>query len=330
MSLKINPERTFKILITGASGFIGTNLLQYYLEKGNDVVNIDFKPPQNHEHFNYWKNIDITDYTSLEEEVLRFEPDYVLHMAAKTDLDGKSLSEYNANIEGVRNILSVLKKCRRLKRVIFSSSQLVCAGRMPVDDDDYYIVNLYGESKKQGELILKTDKDIPFEWLIVRPTSIWGPWFGEPYLNFYNMVLSGKYFHIGSKSCTKTFGYIGNLVHQVNELLHINYENISNEGVFYLGDFEPYNIEEWANEIAEEAGIKILRVPFLLIKTLALVGDMLGKLNIKFPMTSYRLHNMTTDVNLDLSKTEKLVPLLPFTRIQGVRQTLDWMRTKLN
>lgn len=315
-----------RILITGASGFIGTNLLEYFSKKKYEVLNIDFNPPQNSMQNDYWKNIDITNAADLEKEILDFNPDYVVHLAARTDLDGKTLDDYNANTLGVQNILNVLKKCKNLKRVIFASSQLVCKGRMPVNDDDYYTVNLYGESKKMGELIIKNDTNIPFEWVIIRPTSIWGPWFREPYRNFFDILLSKKYFHIGNKSATKTYGYIGNSVYQIETLLFADKSKVQNQ-IFYIGDQPPYNIEEWANEIAKEADIKIFKAPYFFIKILALIGDILKKiLNLKFPMTSYRLKNMTTSNTRDVSKIYAIAPNPPYSRIEGVTETLNWLK----
>lgn len=78
-----------KILITGASGFIGTNLLEDLNTKGYTVLNLDFNEPKILERRNVWKNIDITEYESFKKEVLDFKPDYIVHLAARTDLDGK-------------------------------------------------------------------------------------------------------------------------------------------------------------------------------------------------------------------------------------------------
>ena len=65
--------------------------------------------------------------------------------------------------------------------------------------------------------------------------------------------------------------------------------------VFYLGDEIPTNIEEWGNEIASELGIKIIKMPYFFIKVAAYLGDFLKKIGVKFPMTSFRLKNMTTN-----------------------------------
>jgi len=313
------------ILITGGSGFIGTNLLQFYIDRGFNVINIDFNPPLNNKHIKYWHNINIENYISLNEEILRFRPDYVIHLAAKTDLNGKNLDDYSVNILGVQNLVDSLKNLDNLKRVIFTSTQLVCYGYFPKNDNDYNTVNYYGESKRLGELIIRNDHEIAFEWLIIRPTSIWGPWFREPYKNFFDMVVLNKYFHIGNSVCYKTYGYIGNSIYQISELLNSPNELIK-ERVFYIGDEPSYNIEQWVNEIALELGIHIIRMPISIVKLAALFGDLLKKVGISFPMTSFRFKNMTTDNVIDLKQTMTIVNNTPFTRVEGVRITLKWLK----
>ena len=82
-----------KILLTGASGFIGTNLLEDLFGKGYVVKNIDIHEPKLSERMSVWSNIDITQYEPFERAVLDFNPDYIIHLAARTDLDGKNLTE---------------------------------------------------------------------------------------------------------------------------------------------------------------------------------------------------------------------------------------------
>jgi nucleoside-diphosphate-sugar epimerase len=312
------------ILITGASGFIGTNLLDFYLSKGYEVINIDFSKPKNKQHLPYWKNVDIRNHEQLEKIVLDFVPDYIVHLAARTDLDGNKLDDYDSNLIGTENISEISKKCHNLKRIIFTSSQLVCKGRMSKDDNDYYTVNAYGESKKQNEIFIKNAKNIQYEWLIVRPTSIWGPWFEAPYYNFFKMIMAKQYFHIGRKSGVKTCGYVGNVVYQLDKLLFAESQKVCNQ-IFYLGDIEPYNIEEWANEIAKELKTRIKRCPIFVLKLLSIIGDILAKMNIRFPITNYRLHNMTS-INLsDVNKIYHIAPNPPYSRINGIRITLDWI-----
>lgn len=141
------------------------------------------------------------------------------------------------------------------------------------------------------------------------------------------MVLAHRYFHIGHRGCTKTYGYVGNSVYQIKEILLNPTTNRENK-VFYIGDNPPYNIEEWANEISHEINHRIIRMPLPLLKLTAFCGDMLRKLGIAFPMTSFRLRNMTTDNVMDLSNTSELAPHPPYSRIEGIKNTLVWIRNQ--
>ena len=114
-----------KILVTGGSGFIGTNLMDSFLSKGDQVLNLDSANPLKSQHLPYWKQIDILDYAGLETEILKFDPDVIVHLAAVTDLDGKSPEYYNANTKGTQNIVDISKKLKSIKRVIYPSSMYV-------------------------------------------------------------------------------------------------------------------------------------------------------------------------------------------------------------
>ena len=314
-----------RIIVTGGSGFIGTNIMQYYLDKGFEVLNIDINPPKKNTHRRYWSKIDITDLDKLEIVLLDFDPEYIIHLAAKTDLNGKTSGAYSANTTGTKNILKSSLLLTSLKRIIFTSSMLVCKpGYIPNHQSDYAPSTVYGESKMLMEKIIR-ESSPNYEWSIVRPTSIWGPWFGEPYRNFFDMVIKGQFFHIGVKSCIKTYGYIENSLYQIDSILNAPVEKIQGK-VFYLGDYEPTNIHNWANEIASELGITIRTIPYQLIKIAALGGDVLKFCGLNFPMTSFRLKNMTTNNILDLSNTKGIAPNLPFKRIDGIRKTISWIK----
>ena len=315
-----------KILITGGSGFIGTNLI-LYLQRFDDVtlLNVDIEKPSIRAQTHIWKNIDIRNKDNLENVVVQFAPDIIIHLAARTDLEGSKLEDYNSNTLGVSNLVDVIKRTKSVRRAIFASSMLVCKpGYIPRHPDDYTPATIYGESKVLSEKIIK-NAHLTCNWAIVRPTSIWGPWFKAPYRNFFDMVISKKYFHIGNKSATKTYGYIGNTIYQLEKLIYAPAELIQGQ-IFYLGDYEPYNIEGWADEIALETSSKVNKMPFGLVKVLAMIGDSLKVLKINFPMSSFRLKNMTTDNVVDLSNMQAIAPDLPFTRIDGIKETLKWLR----
>lgn len=315
-----------KVLITGGSGFIGTNLIKRLLTQKNiELLNIDKEHSKLREIERITHICDIRDNSALKQIIHEFNPDYIVHLAARTDLNGSKLEDYSSNIEGVRNVVEIANSLSNLKKILVTSSMLVCkAGHQPKHQTDFCPTTLYGESKVETEKITR-NANLKCDWAIIRPTSIWGPYFDIPYRNFFDMVRAKRYFHIGRKSCTKTYGYVGNAVYQLESILFNNTSKNPNK-VYYLGD-DPTNIEEWANEIAEQENHKVIRMPYLIIKTAALVGDLLGKIGITFPMTSFRLRNMTTDNIMDLSNINNVAPNRPFSRKEGVIETLNWLKS---
>ncbi len=313
------------ILITGGSGFIGTNLIQHLLTTNKfNIINIDINEPKVKEQKNIWENINLLEYQKLEDCIKAFSPTIVIHLGARTDLTGAVLEDYSQNIEGVQNLLNILDEVPSIDRVIFASSMYVCyPGYIPKNFDDYSPHTVYGESKVLTEKIIKGHNP-KYCWSIIRPTSIWGPYFGEPYNLFFKIVLSKKYFHMGKRACNKTYGYIDNTIYQIMSILNTEKTKVDTN-VFYLGDYDPYNITEWANEIADTAGFKILNIPFYIFVLGGWFGDILKLLRIKFPMTSFRLKNMTTDNVHNLELIRKIAPDLPVSRKEGIKYTIKWL-----
>ncbi len=314
-----------KALVTGGSGFIGTNLIIRLIQLGYEVVSVDIKAPRWSEHLALYKYCDIRDYEALKDVFSKFQPDEVYHLAARTDLDGRSLDDYSSNIEGVDVLCRVLA-CSSVKKLIFASSMLVCKpGYQPRDNFDYLPSTVYGESKVFSERIVRERQNSLPPFVIVRPTSIWGPWFDIPYRNFFDVVLSGRFFHPAGRACTKTYGYVENCV---NQIISLPCDQNSGE-VYYLGDQPPLNISMWANQIAHLAGLsKPKKVPFLFYQLLAYLGDFLSIFKIKFPMTTFRLRNMTTDCCIDCSKavSHNLYEIVGLD--EGVIRTLHWLSSE--
>jgi nucleoside-diphosphate-sugar epimerase len=316
------------VIVTGGSGFIGTNLINRLLSLGYKVINLDIKKPKNKDHNNIYQCLDITNKKNVKNFLKNWKPDYLIHLAARTDLLGKSIAEYEINYKGVENICVGASNTQSLKKILFASSMLVCkVGHIPVMDSEYSADTPYGKSKVEGELIVKKyAKKLPIHF-VFRPTSIWGPWFQSPYRDFFDILLAGRYVKIGSRSCTKTYGYVENSVNQIISLMECCFETES-EIPIYIGDKEPLNVDNWADQITATAGLrKPPTMPYIAIKMGGFLGDLLSKLNIKFPLTSFRIKNMTTN-NIILKMPIEQINKYPVISIEeGILSTLDWMNS---
>lgn len=321
-----------KVVVTGGSGFIGTNLVNMFLELGWVVVNYDINPPKTESHYKFWKKIDIIERRLLIDTVRNDMPDYIVHLAARTDLNELvSIDGYKANIEGVRNIMDSASNIPKLKRIVLASSMLVCKlGYNPDSFDDYMPNSFYGESKVETERIIK---QYEINWTIVRPTSIWGPWFGEPYKQFFDLVVKGLYFNIPEKDAsTKTYGYVENTCNQIIRLM-LSENILVNHNYFYLGDLHPINITNWANRIRllNNQG-KLLTLPVSLLRLSAIIGDFFKNIfRIKnFPMTTFRYNNMTNDnIIKDLKRTLEITKCGEHENLdKQILETLNWLKNK--
>lgn len=316
-----------RLLITGGSGFIGTNAVQFALDHGIPVCSLDIRPPRNACHTPVWRSGDLLDFPALRAAIQEFRPTHVLHLGARTDLRETGDPEgYAANTRGVRNLAEALAGTPDCARVVYASSMLVCRnGYRPHGPADYCPDTLYGASKVEGEAIVRRAGS-PFEWCIVRPTSIWGPWFGAPYRNFFEAIARGVYRHPGGVEVIKALGYVGNTVWQLYRLLDAPAAEIQG-GVFYLADYELLAVRQWADWIAAALGApRIGAVPIPLFRAAALLGDAAQTVGVRNPpLTSFRLRNMLTPSSFDLSAIEAVSGPLPYTARQGVRATAEWL-----
>jgi nucleoside-diphosphate-sugar epimerase len=205
---------------------------------------------------------------------------------------------------------------------------MVCPiGYQPKSEFDYNPPNKYGESKVLGEKIVREElKKSDFSWIILRPTSIWGPWFDIPYKNFFDLIKSNKYYHPGNKKIEKSFGFIGNSVYQIYSLLKNNDES-SNYKTMYLADYCPIDLERMANSIQKEFNSKnIKRAPIIILKLLAIIGDVLKVLGYSNPpLTTFRLNNLLTNMIYESKELRTIANELPYSMEEGISITCKWM-----
>lgn len=319
-----------RILITGGSGFIGSNLVRFFHDKNYTVLNYDIKKPIDLLHFDKWVQGDILDFDYLKTVIKDYNPDYIFHFAARTDLDeNKNLSGYEANIRGVENIVKIVNESQSIKKTIYASSRMVCRiDYVPKNYNDYCPPNLYGESKMMGEEIVR--KNANHNYIIVRPTSIWGPFFHVPYRTFFDTIKKGTFFLPKGYNPKKSFGFVLNSVHQLEKLLFCSEEVLNEYKTYYLTDYPPLELKTWSDLITQKTkGKNTKEIPVFILKSIALVGDLLAKFGWKkVPLTSFRYNNIITNMVYDTSELEEICGELPYSLEEGVDITLEWINKK--
>ncbi|GAG53837.1 unnamed protein product, partial [marine sediment metagenome] len=190
-STKIDRNKN-KILILGANGFLGSNIIQ--LRSENKVIFKDFSFIAANLHNNYidkavpFYHIDITHQEDVYNKIVNLSPDIIVLTAALTNVDQNEKDKRLAtkiNVEGPKN---VVKACEQIdSKLIFMSTDFVFDGEKKgyyTEDDIPNPISHYAKTKLDAELAIK-NSDI--DHLICRTAVLYG-WNNEK-LNFVTWVL---------------------------------------------------------------------------------------------------------------------------------------------
>ena len=314
-----------KCIVTGGSGFIGTHLIEELTKRNYQVLNLDVKPPVLESQLAHWKEREILDREGLIADFQDFEPDYVIHLAARTDTLSDSIEDYVVNTQGTDNVLLAIKASSAVERAIICSTQFVNQYHgAPRHDLDFAPHTAYGESKVINEKAVRA-ASLKCIWTIIRPTNIWGPWHPRYPQEFWRILGKGMYMHPGGSDVTRSYGYVKNVVFQVIEMLEASSELVDKK-VYYVGD-KPIDLLDWVNGFSVGLrGHKVRIVPRFLLRLLAFAGDMLSIVYIKFPLTSSRFRSMTTSNNAPMEPVLVAFGQPPYSLEEGIEETVEWLR----
>ncbi|GAA4092848.1 NAD(P)-dependent oxidoreductase [Mucilaginibacter panaciglaebae] len=317
-----------KLLITGGSGFIGTNLVELLLDNNiSGIFNVDKEKPLNAQHNKFWIECDIMDEERLSKVFKQFEPTHVLHLAARTDTASQNLDDYFENTEGTRNVINAIENTPSVKRVVITSTQYVYKSKeqpLPHSDEQYIPHTAYGISKKITEELTRNSK-MNCIWTIIRPTNVWGPWNMRYPNEFLKIVDKGLFMHPGNTQPVKSYGYVKNVAHQIFGILKAPAEIVDKQ-VYYVGDL-PMSSAEWVNSFSVElTGRTVRKIPFGLMKMASYAGDVIRKMNIPFPLHSVRFNNMIDDYLTPMQKTVDKFGLSHPDHDNNVKETINWIK----
>jgi 2-alkyl-3-oxoalkanoate reductase len=160
------------LLLTGASGFVGSQALLHFRKAGWRVIGTGRKPIEDPDYFRW----DLSKPVP-EELLLRFpKPDVILHAAARSSPWGTRQSFYRDNVLGTQNVLQ-LAKVLHVEKLIFVSSSSVyyeaCDqfGITESSTQSLHPVNDYAASKQLSEALVR---EFHGAWCILRPRAVYG------------------------------------------------------------------------------------------------------------------------------------------------------------
>lgn len=152
-----------KILITGAGGQIGHDLIGALVGEGHEVLSTDLAPrPPSHAHAGgEWQRLDVTDASAVRTLFMQNRPQLVFHLAAILSARGEQDPQlaYDVNQTGTWNVLEAARQAE-VQRLLYTSSIAVFgpppSAALPdpcPDDVSLHPTTIYGATKASGELL---------------------------------------------------------------------------------------------------------------------------------------------------------------------------------
>jgi dihydroflavonol-4-reductase len=262
--------------VTGANGFVGSHLVDYLLEKGNEVHAI-VRPTSN---LQWLEGKDVILHTcglnSAEDLQKAFEEaHYIYHIAGVVKVPTKE-GFIKGNVDMTRNVMEAASHIPTIKRVLVTSS-MAATGYAEIGGDvdetsPLRPIEPYGESKVGQEKVAQEYSDRVAS-TIVRPPGVYGPRDTEIFA-FFKAINSGFSVMMGFKPKEMS------LIH-VRDLVQGMYQAATNENsageIYFLGSLERYDWKQ-LGEVASVAMNKktwTIKIPHFVIFIIGFLGQLL-------------------------------------------------------
>ena len=322
-----------KVLVTGSSGFVGRNLVDFLLNEGHMVRGLDEKErgfgPDPSPRNSYEELIgDITQKQVVRKAVQ--DVDVVFHLASLvTQRDVPEERYREVNVGGTENLLSTSKEAD-VKRFIYCSTDSV-VGKIchppSKEVDTPHPENIYGATKYEAERrVLEYSGQMSV--VIVRPTRVYGP--GDwRMLEIFKKIKSKTFFLVGKGEALFHPVYISDCLQGFKLALEVK----EAEGeIFNIGGSEPVKIKYFLNVAAKELGVRIRRIyfPHCLAKAIAVILEKVcPAVGITPPFTRRNLEFFTKTRSYDISRARRMLNYNPGVNVEeGIRKTVQWYKEK--
>ncbi len=327
-----------KILVTGASGFLGTRLVELLAQKGYPVRAFVRKLSNTKKLKACGVEIffgDVADPESLRPAFNGI--DIVVHAAA--DTAGNEREGEWSTIRGTQNILQLCLQAG-IKKLIYISS---CAVYGVADYREGAVVaedmplerfpekrGFYSWAKlKADQVIAEAISQGSLPIVSLRPGTIWGPG-GEVFTPMMGFSLGNKLFAvIGNGKFTLPFVYIDNLVEAIIKGIE---KQDSSSGIYNVVDPERITKREYVNKLVKKLypAATCIYIPYSLLYSAVYIQEMLFSFMGRKPfLTRYRLTSSQKSILYDSSKIQKELGWTPSVSAEeGIKRVLDHKRAR--
>ncbi len=308
-----------RVLITGATGFIGANLIEKLLADTKCHIYAFYNNPASSYIFTLkpFRNsrikpcqIDLLDFKSIKSAIHRIKPHYVVHLGAVVNLDRSyevASSCIDTNIKGTLNILEALKGLSVRRFIYCSTVEVYGNGRVPfVETQKIDVVSPYSITKLTGEMFTQLYSKLHgIPVVILRLSNVYGPY--QKKERFIPMAilssLKGENIRLNSsKSKSRDFCFVGD----VADAIFRAFDNKkAKDEIINIGNNKSTKLFDIGQLIAKEAGSK---------------SKVICRENKARPLEKERWY-------CDFRKAKKILGWQPKTSLsEGIIRTIEWYR----
>ena len=324
-----------KILITGASGFIGSFIVEEALRRGFETWAAVRKSSSRaflQDERIHFIELDFSSETQMTEQLTGLQFDYIVHAAGVTKCLDKT-DFHRINTEGTQHLVHVLKALQmRVERFVYISSLSIMGAireQQPYteicESDKAQPNTAYGRSKLEAEQWLATLEGLPY--VVLRPTGVYGPR-ERDYFMMAKSIKAHTDFAVGYKQQDITFVYVTDVVQAVFLALE--------KGVtgrkYFLTDGEVYQSSTFSDLIRKELGnpwwIRI-KAPLWVLKMVCMAGEYYSKYSGKVTALNNDKYNIMRQRNwrCDIEPARKELGYDPKVKLEeGVRRSIQWYK----
>ena len=237
-----------RVLVTGASGFVGRAVCRELIARKHDVLALVRRPGSEPEGTRPVIG-DLTAPAHLHASLAEHSPECVVHLAAEIASQRDPQKVHDVNVEGTRQLIDAAEKAR-VKRFVFASTVVTgeAHGRLLREDDPLPVETAYGRSKQEGERMVRESR---MQGIVVRPGHVYGPggWYEAEFV--HRLQQPGRFAVIGRGD------NFWDVVH-VDDVAVVLAEAVgrAKDGALYhVADDEPLTYYEFVKLTADALGV---------------------------------------------------------------------------